>query len=814
MSKDNNIVEQNLQDTLKNFYINYAYETIEERAIPNINDGLKPVHLRILYSMNQLGLSANAKTLKCARVVGDVLGKYHAHGDSSVYGALITQSQDWVMRYPPIYVHGNNGGLDGDPAAAMRYTETRLTRYGEAMLNDLNKNVVDFQPNFDDTLTEPIVLGTLLPNLLANGTPAGIACGFATSIPPHNLNELYDAIIFMIQKALKDEEYTAADLLQFIKAPDFPTGGIITSIKDMPKAMSTGKGKVTVRCKYEIKEDKKNTYIEITELPYLVNKLKLVESIEKIIADKKIEGLKEITDSSKGDDVLIRIDLKKNANADLIMKQLLAKTDLRVNVSYNIVAVNNDRDILTDIGILDCLEQFIIHSMAVVRRRSQYDLSKLNHNILILEGVQKAIENIDRVIEIVRTEDDPVLTLQDEFEIEEEQAKYIYDMKISRLSKVSEEKVETDLSDMYDQLPHLVGLVEDDEELLKQLIDEFTIMKDKYGDDRRTVIELEDEIELVDLVKDEELIVTITSDQNIKAVSTKEYNKQNRAGKGSQGAATKEDEIVTDLFSVNSKDDLLFITNTGRCHTIKAYKIPKVSRNARGKNLANFVSMEEGEHPIKTLATNLNDKERYLVLVTRKGQIKRLALAQLSNRFNVTKVMGLVDDDEIVDALLATDDEEVMVITANSMSARFNSNTVRPSGRAARGVKGINLSVDDAVIGIVSMHSEKEVVTVTKYGIAKATKEEEFASKSRGCKGIYCHKISDKTGPVVSAFILDNANILVATANGKTIRIDSENIAHSGRHTTGTKLINLDKDDFVVAVTCLPEEQVEEIENE
>ena len=814
MSKDNNIVEQNLQDTLKNFYINYAYETIEERAIPNINDGLKPVHLRILYSMNQLGLGANAKTLKCARVVGDVLGKYHAHSDSSVYGALITQSQDWVMRYPPIYVHGNNGGLDGDPAAAMRYTETRLTRYGEAMLNDLNKNIVDFQPNFDDTLTEPVVLGTLLPNLLANGTPAGIACGFATTVPPHNLNELYDAIIFMIQKALKDEEYTAADLLQFIKAPDFPTGGIITSIKDMPKAMSTGKGKITVRCKYEIKEDKKNTYIEITELPYLVNKLKLVESIEKIIADKKIEGLKEITDSSKGDDVLIRIDLKKNANADLIMKQLLAKTDLRVNVSYNIVAVNNDRDILTDIGILDCLEQFIIHSMTVVRRRSQYDLSKLNHNILILEGVQKAIENIDRVIEIVRTEDDPVLTLQNELELEEEQAKYVYDMKISRLSKVSEEKVETDLSDMYDQLPHLVGLVEDDEELLKQLIDEFTIMKDKYGDDRRTVIELEDEIELVDLVKDEELIVTITSDQNIKAVSTKEYNKQNRAGKGSQGAATKEDEIVTDLFSVNSKDDLLFITNTGRCHTIKAYKIPKVSRNARGKNLANFVSMEEGEHPIKTLATNLNDKERYLVLVTRKGQIKRLALAQLSNRFNVTKVMGLVDDDEIVDALLATDDEEVMVITANSMSARFNSNTVRPSGRAARGVKGINLSVDDAVIGIVSMHSEKEIVTVTKYGIAKATKEEEFASKSRGCKGIYCHKISDKTGPVVSAFILDNANILVATANGKTIRIDSENIAHSGRHTTGTKLINLDKDDFVVAVTCLPEEQVEEIENE
>ena len=425
MNKNNSVIEQSLQDTLKGFYINYAYETIEERAIPNINDGLKPVHLRILYSMSQLGLGSNAKTLKSARVVGDVLGKYHAHGDSSVYGALITQSQDWVMRYPTIYVHGNNGGLDGDPAAAMRYTETRLTRYGEAMLNDLNKNIVDFQPNFDDTLTEPIVLGTLLPNCLANGTPAGIACGFATSIPPHNLNELYDAIIFMIKRALEGEDYTAADLLQFISAPDFPTGGIITSVKDMPKAMTTGKGKITVRCKYEIKEDKKNTYIEITELPYLVNKLKLVESIEKIIADKKIDGLKDITDSSKGDDVLIRINLKKGANSDLVVKQLLAKTDLRVNVNYNIVTVNNDRDILTDIGILDCLEQFIIHSMGIIRRRSQYDLNKLNHNILILEGVQKAIENIDRVIEIVRTEDEPVETLVEEFDLEMEQAKYI-----------------------------------------------------------------------------------------------------------------------------------------------------------------------------------------------------------------------------------------------------------------------------------------------------------------------------------------------------------------------------------------------------
>lgn len=808
-----NIIEKSVGDALAPRYKAYALSVIGDRAIPDVNTGLKPSGRKIVWDMYTHGMRNTDPEKKCAKVVGSVLGTTYPHGDISLYDALTRLGQDWVMRYPLIDTSTSFGNRDGFKAAAYRYTTCHLSRYGDAVCKDIEKDTVDYMDNFDGTLKEPVTLPSLLPNFLANGTN-GIAVSMSTYVPPHNLTEIYDAIIFMINKALKDEEYEASDIAKIMKGPDFPDGGIITSNKDWLKAIEEGRGKVILRCKYEIEEDKKhNKIIRITELPYQVNKLKLVNKIDDLRIDNKVEGIREVIDVTKRtENCNIEIKLKKNANPDLVIKHLLSKTDMQIAINYNVKALLNGTP--HEFGILDCLEQFIIHSMAVVRRRSQYDLSKLNHNILILEGVQKAIENIDRVIEIVRTEDNPVLTLQDELELEEEQAKYVYDMKISRLSKVSEEKVETDLSDMYDQLPHLVGLVEDDEELLKQLIDEFTIMKDKYGDDRRTVIELEDEIELVDLVKDEELIVTITSDQNIKAVSTKEYNKQNRAGKGSQGAATKEDEIVTDLFSVNSKDDLLFITNTGRCHTIKAYKIPKVSRNARGKNLANFVSMEEGEHPIKTLATNLNDKERYLVLVTRKGQIKRLALAQLSNRFNVTKVMGLVDDDEIVDALLATDDEEVMVITANSMSARFNSNTVRPSGRAARGVKGINLSVDDAVIGIVSIHSEKEIVTVTKYGIAKATKEEEFASKSRGCKGIYCHKISDKTGPVVSAFILDNANILVATANGKTIRIDSENIAHSGRHTTGTKLINLDKDDFVVAVTCLPEEQVEEIENE
>lgn len=805
------IIEKSVGDALAPRYKAYALAVIGDRAIPDVNTGLKPSGRKIIWDMYTHGMKNTDPEKKCAKVVGSVLATTYPHGDISLYDALTRLGQNWVMRYPLIDTTTSFGNRDGFKAAAYRYTTCHLSKYGDAVCKDIEKDTVDYMDNFDNTLKEPMTLPSLLPNFLANGTN-GIAVSMSTYVPPHNLTEIYDAILLMINKALKDEEYECSDVAKIMIGPDFPDGGIITSNKEWLKIISEGKGKVVLRCKYDIEEDKKhNKIIRITELPYQVNKLKLVNKIDDLRIDNKVEGIREVLDVTKRtENCNIQIKLKKGTNPDLVMKHLLSKTDLQISINYNVKALLNGMP--KEFGILDCLEQFIIHSMEIVRRRSQYDLTKLNHNILILEGVQKAIENIDKVVCIVREEDNPIQSLQDELDLEEEQAKYVYDMRISRLSKVSEEKVETDLSSMYEQLPHLISLTEDDEAILKQLIEEFTEMKNKYGDERRTTIELEDEIELVDLIKDEELIVTITSDQNIKSVATNEYNKQKRAGKGSKGADTKDDELVVDLFTVNSKDDLLFITNTGRCHTVKAYKIPKVNKSSRGKNLANFISMEEGEYPIKTLATNLNDKERYLILVSKKGQVKRLALAQLSNRFNVTKVMGLVDDDEVIGALLAKDDEEVMILTANSLSTRFNSNTVRPSGRSARGVKGIKLSESDEVIGILSMHSNIEVVTVTKYGIAKATKEEEFASKSRGCKGIFCHKVSDKTGPVVSAFILDNANILVATANGKTIRIDANNIAHSGRHTTGTKLINLDKDDYVVAVTCLPEEQIEEVE--
>ena len=804
-----NIIERTVGEALAPRYKAYALAVIGDRAIPDVNTGLKPSGRKIIWDMYTHGMKNTDPEKKCAKVIGSVLATTYPHGDIALYDALTRLGQDWVMRYPLIDTTTSFGNRDGFKAAAYRYTTCHLSKYGDAICKNIEKDTVDYMDNFDNSLKEPVTLPSLLPNFLANGSN-GIAVSMSTYVPPHNLTEIYNAILFMIGRALEGEEYEVADIAQYMSGPDFPDGGVITSNKEWLKVINEGRGKVVLRCKYEIEEDKRhNNIIRITELPYQVNKLKLVNKIDDLRAEGKVEGIREVIDVTKRHETCnIEIKLKKGANPDLVIKHLLSKTDLQISVNYNIKALLDG--IPKEFGIMECLEQFIVHSMEIVRRRSQYDLNKLNHDILILEGVQKAIENVDRVIEIVRTEDEPIVVLQDEFELEEEQAKYIYDMKISRLSKISEEKVETDLSDMYDKLPHLTSLTTDDEAILNHLVVEFNEMKEKYGDERRTVIELEDEIELEDLIKDEELIITCTSEGNIKSVSSAEYNKQKRAGKGNKGANTKEDEVVVDLFAVNSKDDLLFITNKGRCHTVKAYKIPKTSRTGKGKNLANFITLEEDEWPVKTLATNLQDKDRYIMMVTSTGMIKKLVVAQLSNRFNVTKIIGLMDDAELVDAVLVEDEDDVMLATAKGMSVRFNSNTIRPSGRSARGVKGIKLEDDDTLVAITQVREGDKVMTITSNGIGKATDESEYPAKSRGCKGIKCHKLSDKTGDIIACFILDKPNMLIGTANNKLIRIDSENIAQSSRVTTGTKLINLEKGDYVVAAACLPEEELVE----
>lgn len=803
-----NIIKKELPLAFGPRYKSYALSVITDRALPDCRTGLKPSGRKIINDMYGQNLKSTSPEKKCAKVVGNVLGTVYPHGDSALYDALVRLGQPWNMRYPLIQTSTNFGSRDGDPAAAYRYTTCRLTRLGDAMCKDIEKDTVDMMDNFDGTLKEPVRLPNLWPNLLANGTN-GIAVSMATNIAPHNLTELYDAVIYMVNCAVNGEEYEPKDLARFIKGPDFPDGGIIINNKDWLKVIETGKGKVITKAKYEIVEDKKNTKIIITELPYQVNKLKLVNKIDELRVDNKIEGIKEVIDATgRGEACCVEITLKKGVDPRLVEKHLLAKTEMKTSFNYNIrVLINNFPH---EVGIMEALEEFIVHAMEVVRRRSTFDYNKINKQVHLLEGLEIALANIDDVIKTIQTEDNHKEILKEKYEFSEEQINHVLDMKLSKLSKTSIEKLERDKQDLVAQLEPLQAIIEDDIAALTKVREEFEEGKKTFGDKRRTAIEYEDEIEYEDLIKDEDLIITITSEGNIKSVPTKEYCVQGRAGKGNKGATVKDDEIITDLFMVNSKDDLLFITNTGRCHTIKAYKIPKTTRTGKGKNIVNYMSLEEGEYPIRTLATTLSDNDKCITMVTDKGQIKRIELKQLSTKFSVTKIIKLIEGHQIADAILTSNEDELMIATAQGMSVRFKASAVRPSGRSSQGVKGIRLAEEDYVIGMTEIVENCEIVTVTQLGIAKATNETEFAAKSRGCKGIKCHKLSDKTGVIVSCFILNQDDLLVGTADSKIIRISANNVARSGRTTTGTKLIKLAKGDAVVAAACLPAEDLEE----
>lgn len=804
------ILPTELRDVMTNNYIAYAQETLKERAIPDVRDGLKPVHLRILYSMEELGLDHKAKYKKSARVVGDVLGKYHPHGEGSVYQALINKGQTWTMRYPIIDIRGNSGSVDGDPAAAMRYTEARLSEYGEALLKDINKNTVDFTTNFDDTLKEPTVLPSLIPNFLANGTD-GIACGFATDVPPHNLTELYNACIFMIDRTLKDQSYEAKELMKYIKGPDFPTGGIITNTKELKKAFETGRGKVTVKARYEVETDsKQRSKMTITELPYRVNKLKLIEKIESLVESGELEGIKEIIDSSKGDDIRIIINFKKGVDPTLVINNLLNKTDLKKNISYNIIALEN-KAILNDANILDCLNSFLFHCVNVIRRRSQFDLDKMQYRMMMLEAIFAALSNLDEFINVVRTSEQPVQAIMELLDLTEEQAKYLYDMRISVLSNQNETKLRNEYAKLEEEVPVLQAIITNDQACLTRLKVEMTELRDKFGDKRKTEIALEEEITDEDLIKNENLIVTITSEGNIKSVLESEYNTQKRNGKGNKGADTKDDEIITDLFTVQSKDDLLFITNKGKVHHIKAYMLPKTSRIAKGKNIANYLTLEKDEYPVKTVATKLAENtESSLMLLTDHGQIKKLSLSLLSKKKKYTTVIGLKDDHKLVDANLVTEDDEILLGTANGQALRFNSSLVKNTGRTAMGVIGIKLAEGDSAVSLVKITKDCDILSITELGLAKRTQESKYPVKGRATRGVQSHKISDKTGKVVAYIPVVNENILIGTNNGKIIRLYADTLPQSNRNTTGNKAIKLDKDDTVATATLAPNTDLED----
>ena len=808
------IIEKNLGDAIAPRYKMYALETLAERAIPDIRDGLKPVHLRILYCMyKDMNLTHSHKTIKSAKVSGAVMGSYHPHGDS--YPTMVGMAQPWNMRYPIIEIQGNLGNIDGDPAAASRYTECRLTKYGEMMMSNIEKNVVDTRATYDDTNIEPIVASGLIANYLLNPS-TGIACGFSTTTASHNLTEVYTALEYILEESIKEDgDVSIEQLLDIVKGPDFPTGAVIVDNSDWYKIFTEGKGRVTVRAKYEVVTDKKKTYIKVTEIPYGVNKLKLVNSIEDKVQKGILTDIKEVIDASNEDLINIQIILKKGANPDLVISNLLAKTDLQTNFNYNMNTLLDKQ--LKQTGIMDCLYEFINHGLEIIRRRTEYDIDKINKRVLLLEGIIKVLEDLDTTIEIIRTHDNPLEDLMNHFELEEAQAEYILDMKLRRISNTDEEKVQNELDELYDKLPKLLAIINDERVAMETLKAELSEIKAKFGDERRTEIDLTTKATITteDLVVDEDLIITVTSEGNIKSVSATEYNTQKRGGKGNKGAKTKDDEDVVDLFSVHSKDDLLFITNTGRCHTLKAYEIPKVARNAKGKNVVNYLKLDEGEHPVSILATNIEEnKDNSLTIITKQGRIKRLELNQLSNRFSYTRIINLFKGDDIVKALLAKDDDEVLIVTNKGLYVRFPADTVRPQGRSATGVIGINFKLkDDFVLTSTIITDKDEIVTVSELGIGKRASASEYsASKNRGGKGFLFYKANERTGNVAACIAINNnEDLLITTAKGLVIRIASSNVSLLSKSAMGTKLINIDKDDTVVSVAkIVPNKEEEE----
>ena len=821
-----NIMEKELHEILSSNYIDYAYETIQERAIVDIRDGLKPVHLRILYDMNNLGLTHNSKTVKSARVVGDVLGKYHPHGDSSVYQATVGLSQDWNMRYPLVHIRGNNGGLDGDPAAASRYTECKLSKYGEEMIKNIDKDTVDFVPNFDNTLQEPTILPSLLPNYLANGTN-GIACGFAPNIPSHNLTEIYDACIFLLDDIISGKlneieedkiiNYLVSNIKKRIKGPDLPCGGVIIDNKEWSNIIKTGKGKVIVKAKYEIVENKKKEkQMIITELPYQVNKLALVEKIEDMIDNNQIDGIKNIIDSSRGNEVKIVITFKKSANHEIAINNLLSKTDLKKNINYIMYGLKNKE--LKGMNIIDAIDEFLEHGLIVTQREAKYDYDKKNNRALLLDAMIKILESdetLSEAIEIIRYhKENKLADLMERFDLNEEQANYILSRQLNSLSEEQQEKYINESNILNEEIPVLKSIMDNENNAaFKKLRNKLEELKDKYGDERRTAIEIESEITDEDLIKDEDLIITITSEGNIKSVLASEYNTQRRNGKGSKGVNVKDNEIVTQLFTLNSKDDLLFITNIGKVHHIKAYKIPKVAKTAKGRNIANYMSLEENEYLVKTIATKIDydNEDNYLMLVTDKGQIKKMALNLLSKRRNVTKVLTLKDNHKIVDAELVNESDDILLATAKGNCARYNSSVIRAQGKTSQGVIGIRMKEDtDKVVCLTKVAPDKELLSVTELGLAKKTHESEFTcAKTKGGKGIRGHKLSDKTGDLVTIIPVIDDELLVATSKGKIIRLDIVSLQSSKRDTTGSRLIKLEKDDLLKTVSLAPKNKYE-----
>ena len=792
------IQEVDLKERMETFFIDYAMSVIAARALPDVRDGLKPVQRRVLYSMIELGNSPDKPHRKSARIVGDTMGKYHPHGDSSIYGALVNMAQDWNMRYPLVDGHGNFGSMDGDGAAAMRYTEARLSKISMELLADINKDTVDFVPNFDDTEKEPVVLPSRYPNLLVNGT-IGIAVGMATNIPPHNLREIVAAVNKIIDNKVNEDKSTSIEeILQIVKAPDFPTGGLILGTKGCEQAYRTGRGKIMVRAVTNIETlPNGKSQIVATELPYMVNKANLIIKIAELVKLKKVDGITDIRDESNREGVRVVIELRKDANANVILNQLYKHTQLQDSFGVIMLAlVNNEPKVM---NLLDMLNFYIKHQEDVVTRRTKYDLNKAEERDHILQGLLKALDFIDEVISIIRSSRNAQIAkdrLIERFELSDAQAQAIVDMRLRALTGLEREKLESEHEQLLVRIEELRAILADEKLLLGVIREEINETADKYGDDRRSKIGYdESDISMEDLISRENTVIAMTNLGYIKRMTVDNFKAQNRGGKGIKGMQTIEDDFIEDLLMTTTHHYLNFFTSLGRVYRLKAYEIPEAGRTARGTAVVNLLQLAPGEKITAMIPIDEYGESKNLFMVTRKGIVKKTSLTEFSNvRKKGLTAINLRDDDELIEVKNTDKDSEIFLVTKQGMCIRFKETDVRNTGRSTMGVIGMNLSDGDEIVGMQLQKQGDSLLIVSENGMGKRTYLNEFTVQNRGGKGVKCYKITEKTGNVIGVkAVTDENEIMMITTEGVIIQLRMEDISTLGRITSGVKMMNLDE---------------------
>ena len=814
--QDNNLVNVNLTSEMKTSFIDYAMSVIVARALPDVRDGLKPVHRRILYGMNELGVTPDKPHKKSARITGDVMGKYHPHGDSSIYEAMVRMAQWWSYRHMLVDGHGNFGSMDGDGPAAQRYTEARMSKISLEMLRDINKNTVDFADNYDSSEREPLVLPSRFPNLLVNGA-TGIAVGMATNIPPHNLGETIDAV----KLVMDNPDVTTRDLMEVLPGPDFPTGALVMGKSGIHRAYETGKGSIVLRARTEIEETKSGRErIVVTEFPYMVNKTKVHEHIVRLVQEKRIDGITAVRDESNREGVRFIIDVKRDASAHVILNNLFKLTQMQTNFSFNMLAIQNG--VPKILSLREILLAYIEHQKEVVTRRTVFDKEKAEARAHILAGLLIALDHIDEVIRIIRnseTDAEAQAELMARYELSERQSQAILDMRLRRLTGLERDKIQSEYDDLMKLIADLADILAKPERVVAIIKEELEEIKRKFSDERRTelivgeVLSLEDE----DLIEEADVLITLSNKGYIKRLNQDEFTAQRRGGRGIQGTGVKDDDFVRELVSTSTHDRLLFFTNKGRVYRLKGYEIPEYGRTAKGLPIVNLLKLDEGE----TIQTIINvqaehDDHSYLFFTTRYGVVKRTSVTEFANiRQNGLKALNLKEEDELINVFLTNGQADIIIGTKMGYAVRFNENQVRNMGRAATGVRGVNLRADDHVVGASVISNDQEVLVITEKGYGKRTLASEYATKGRGGKGMKTANITEKNGPLAGLMAVNgDEDLMIITNTGVIIRTNVANISQTGRATLGVKVMRLDKGAQIVTFTSVAAENEKEVDEE